>query len=110
MSLQPVSHTVEVGEIRNVSIDMRGKLDAGELVTGIPTIAEITTTDLSFANNAFNTGDVTINGSVCATGQAVLFKVSGFLSGVKYRIRVTATTTATPAQTLIEYVVIKTLE
>src|SRR5512146_2018090 len=97
----PQRCVVKVGEVRNVSVDFTDVLDSGELLTGTPTVSEATTTDLTFANKAVNTAALTINGRAVAIGAAVQFKVSGQLAaGSPYTITVTATTTATPAQTL----------
>lgn len=89
---------------------MRGKLDVGELLTGTPTITELTdgvaSSDLSFSNQAVNTAALTINGQSVAAGQAVQFKVSGGVNGQTYTIRITVATNATPAQTLQEDMVL----
>lgn len=97
----PQRHTKSVSEVRNVSIDMRGVLDVGELLTGTPTVVEVTTTDLTLANKAVNGATLTINGVECIAGQAVTFKVSGGVAGSTYTIRVTATSDASPAQTFV---------
>lgn len=91
----------KVSEIRNVAISFVGLLDAGELLTGTPTILEVTTTDLILANKVVNTAQLTINGRKVATGQAIQFTVSVGLADTSYEIRVTIDTDATPAQTLI---------
>jgi hypothetical protein len=104
MSTIPHRQTKTVSEVRNVAVDFRGKLDDGELLTGAPTIAEVTTTNLTFANQAVNTSAIKIRGVSVAIGQAVQFKVSGGTADTTYTIRITVGTTATPAQTLIETV------
>lgn len=88
------------GETRNGKASFAMKLDDGELLTGTPTITEITTTDLTFANVAVSTADLEINGATVLTGQAVTFKVTGFAAGTTYRARIQCGTTSTPAQTL----------
>jgi hypothetical protein len=93
-----------VGEVRNVAVDFTELLDSGESLTGTPTVTEITTTDLTFANVAVNTAILTIYGVSVAVGKAVQFKVSGQLAGVTYKIKLSATTDATPAQTIIRKV------
>ena len=99
-----------VGEIRNVAVDMRGKLDSGELLSGAPTIDEEVTSDLTFANASVNTAVLRINGRNVPVGQAVQFRVSGGVAGTKYSIRVTVSTDATPSQNLIENLPLKVIE
>lgn len=97
----PQMPVVVVGETRNGAVDFTDILDSGELLTGTPTIAEITTSDLTFANQAVNTAALTMFGVTVAVGKAVQFKVSGMLANVEYRIKITVATDATPAQTLV---------
>lgn len=103
------------GETRNFAVSFGDVVDSGELLTGTPTVAEETTSDLTIANKAVNTAALTINGKSVAIGQAVQFKVSGQLAtGTvrgdesiatgNYEIKITVSTDATPAQTLIKYV------
>lgn len=95
-----------VGETRNVAVDFQDVLDSGELLTGTPTVAEVTTTDLTIASKAINTAALTIDGRAVAIGEAVQFKVSGQLAANSpYTIKITVSTTASPAQTLVRYVV-----
>ena len=72
----PQRHTKTVTEVRNVAVDFLGLLDDGELLTGTPTVVEVTTTDLTLASKAVNATALTINGVDCIAGQAVTFKVS----------------------------------
>lgn len=97
----PQRHTKSVSELRNVAIDCRGLLDTGELLTGTPTIVEVTTTDLTLSSKAVNGSSLTINGEVCIAGQALTFRVAGGVAGSSYVIRATVGTTSTPAQTLV---------
>jgi hypothetical protein len=103
-------HVKRVSEVRNVSIDMRGKLDSGESLTGTPTILEEETTDLSFSNSAVNTAIIRINGRNVGIGQAVQFRVSGGVETTQYSIRVTVSTDSTPAQTLVENLSLNVIE
>ena len=91
----------KVGEARNAAISFVNLLDVGELLTGTPTIVEVTTTDLVLSNKAVSTAELTINGKKVPTGEAVQFKVTTGLANVSYKIRITVLTDATPAQTLI---------
>lgn len=101
-------HTVKVGETRNFALDLRGKLDAGELLVGTPTVVELTTAHLSINNKNINSAERIINGLTVPVAQAVVFKVSGFQTGVRYRIQITIGTDAVPAQTIIEHIVVRT--
>lgn len=100
----PRRHELIVGEIRLVSVDMRGKLDEGELLDGVPAIIEMDTTDLSISNQGVSTEELVINKLSVPIGQAIQFKVSGAVAGTKYRIKITVSTDSDPAQTLIVYV------
>lgn len=105
----PQRHTKSVSEARNVSIDMRGVLDVGELLTGTPTIVEVTTTDLTLANKAVNGSTLTINGNACLAGQAVTFKVSGGVAGTTYTIRITVSSNASVPQTFVVAIVLQVI-
>ena len=98
--LAPQIPCVVDGETRNGKINYTDVLDSGELLTGTPTLTEITTSDLTFANVAISTGDLTILGNTVITAQAVQFKVTGMLAGVLYTVEVSSGTDSTPAQTL----------
>lgn len=100
----PEIPTIQAGETCNAAVDMRGKLDSGELFTGTPTVAEQTTSDLTIANEAVNTATLTINGASVVAGQAVQFNVTGATAGVSYLLKITGGTDSTPAQTRVLYV------
>ena len=87
-------------ETRAVKVSFKDDLDTSELLTGTPTLTEITTSDLTLANKAVNTAALTILGGTVAIGQAVQFTVTGGTAGTTYTIQITAGTDATPAQTL----------
>lgn len=95
---------MSAGETRNAAVDYTAKLESGELLTGTPTVAEVTTSDLTISNAAVSTGSLTILGDTVATGAAVQFKVvaTSDLSGL-YTVSVTVGTDATPAQTFVDY-------
>lgn len=91
-----------VGSTRLVSVSFAGQLDSGESLTGTPTVAEVTTSDLSLTNKVVSTAALTINDLSVAAGAAVQFLVSGQLAANSpYTIQITVGTDATPAQTLI---------
>ncbi len=93
--------------VRNVAVSFAGKLDSGELLTGTPTITEITTSDLTFSSVGVNSAALTINGRSVAISEAVQFKVTGGTADRTYRIRVSATSDSSPAQTLVVIVTLK---
>lgn len=99
--VEPEIIELKVSEVRNVATSFIGLLDDGELLTGTPTIVEITSTDLTLTNKAVNTSALTINGKTVAVGQAVQFTISTPVANTNYSIRLTAATDSTPAQTLI---------
>lgn len=86
-------------EVRLASVSFLDKLDSGELLTGTPTAAEVTTSELTLASVAQNTAALTINGRAVAINQAVQFKITGGTANTAYTILVTATSDSTPAQT-----------
>ena len=91
---------VATGETRNVSISFVPELDVGELLTGTPTVVELTTANLTLTNKVVNTGALTVERNPVAIGQGVQFKLTGAVAGTNYRVLITVTTDATPAQTL----------
>lgn len=74
---------------RNVSVDMRGFLDAGELLTGTPSIE--CSVDLVVTSPQINSVARKINGRSVPAGQAVLFKVESAVAGTYYAEIVCAT-------------------
>lgn len=94
-------------ESRNVAVSFQGKLDSGELLTGTPTVTEVTTSDLTLSSKAVSTTALTIDGVSNAVGEAVTFNVSGGTAGETYTIFISAGTNSTPAQTLISNVTLE---
>lgn len=95
-------------EVLWVAVDFSPKLQSGELLTGTPTVLEVTSTDLTLANKNISTTALTINENEVASAAAVVFTVAGGSatggpnSDGCYTIRCTATSdNATQAQTLI---------
>ena len=99
--------TVSVGDTEVGFIDLQDQLDAGELLTGTPTVVEQTTSDLTIANVEVTTAAETILNRAVAIGKAIQFRVSGFQSGVTYRLRCTVTTDTTPSRTLVRDVTLE---
>ena len=81
------------------AVDFGPWLDSGEKLTGTPTVAEVTTTDLTINTVAVSTSPLTILDEGVSIGEAVQWLVSGQQSSTSYRLRVTATTDASPART-----------
>ena len=96
----PQRRTKTVGETRNVAVSFAAVLDDGELLTGTPTVVEVTSTDLTLSNKAVSSDAMIVNGVQCAAGQVVTFTVAGGVAGEAYEIRVTVGTDAAHAQTL----------
>lgn len=101
MSTAPQRGTKLASEVRNVAVSFVGKLDVGENLTGLPTVVEVGSADLTISNVAVSLVELTINDVKVAAGRAVQCRVSGGVAGTRYVLRVTATSNATPAQTLI---------
>ncbi len=94
-----------VGETNNFAVSFFGVLDSGELLTGSPTVVEVTTTDLTIGNKAVNTAALTISERTVIVGNAVQFNVLGQLTGNSpYKLKITVTTDASPVQTKVKYV------
>lgn len=100
--------TISAGDVDMVSIDYTDYLDSSELLTGTPTVTEITTSALTFANIAVNTVAVSILNKTVAIGKAVRFKMSGQAAGVTYTVRVSAATDSSPARTVVRDIIIQT--
>lgn len=104
MSQAPQTGQIKLGEVRNIAVSFVGVLDAGENLTGTPTIAAVT--GLAFASIGVSSAELTINGAAVPAARAVQFKVTPSAAG-RYRILVTATSNASPAQTLIAELILQ---
>ena len=95
---------ISVDEIRNAAVSFVGKLDGAEVLTGTPTITEVTTTDLVLTNKQVSTIELVINDATVPIGQAVQFRIdaSGAVSGDEYMVKIVVTTDA--SQTLTGFV------
>ncbi len=92
--------TFAPGEVNILSCSFDGKLESGELLTGTPTVAEQTTSDLTITNVVVNTVALVINTKTVAIGKAVQCKVIGQLvANSPYLLLFTVGTDASPAQT-----------
>lgn len=108
--------TMVAGATRNMAVSFAGMLDSGELLTGTPTVAEQTSSDLTISNKAVSVAELTILGETVAIGEAVTFSITGASAGGglttgrfagHYRIKVTVGTDATVAQTLVTNVYVR---
>ena len=101
----PQIQSKAAGETRNVAISFAGMLDSGELLTGTPTIVQLSKSpssadDLTITNQVVSAAILTINGASVAIGAAVQCTVSGGTADAAYVIKATCGTDASPAQTL----------
>lgn len=95
-----------VGGIYNFAASFVGSLDSGELLTGTPTIVEVSTTDLTIVNKTINTAALTINQRTVPIGMAVQCSITGHqVTGSPYKLKITGATDATPAQSIPKYVI-----
>lgn len=103
MSKAPQRNDKTVSEVRNTAVSFSGKLDDGELLTGIPIVTEVNALsppDLTFTNIAVSTTVLAINDLSVPVGEAVQFSVSGGTANRVYKIQIMCDTDATPLQTL----------
>ena len=103
MTIPVATQSMIQGEVRNVSVSFAGRLDDSELLTGTPTVVEVTTSILTLDNKIVSTAILTINKISVPVGEAVQFNVLASATGT-YQVKITVGTDATPAQTLIETV------
>ena len=94
---------ISAGATRMVSVSYLAWLEGlggTASLTGTPTVVEVTTSALTLSDKAINSVALKINGKTNPVGKAVRFKVvtpsNG--SGTTYRVRITATTDSTPAE------------
>lgn len=99
----PQTYEVSAGATRIVRVNVTRDLDSGVTLTGTPTVVEVTTTALTLANKKVNTATYveSHSGTTVAIGKAVEFTVTGGVAGTTYTVRITVSTTSTPAETLV---------
>lgn len=88
-----------VAETTNVAVSFVGWLDVGEVITGNPTVVEVTTSDLTLDNKTRNTTEITVNGKKVAESKAVQFSVAGGVVNTRYSILITFTTSGGQTRT-----------
>ena len=95
----PEEPVFAVGETNNISVSFADVLDEGELLTGVPTVVEVTTTDLTIDDKVVSTVVIAMGEHVVAAGKAVQFSVKDHLvANSPYTIKITVTTDSVPAQ------------
>jgi len=92
----PQTHDLYEGGVRNVSVDFSPLLDAGENLSGSPTItnAAANPATLSISNEQISSTELTINGVAVPAARAVLFRVTrGAAAEGQYDIDILVSTT-----------------
>ena len=87
MRVHPVIRQISSGAVEIVSINHTDELDAGDTLTGTPTITEVETTDLTLSSKQVNSGALVIENRDVAIGKAVQFKIQGQKAGTTYLIK-----------------------
>lgn len=90
-------HRFKIGKSRNVAVDFTKHLDEGELLTGTPTVEEVTTSTLTISNKTVSTGALSINKKSVVAGRAVQCSIVGSVAGF-YEIDVYCFTDSSPSQ------------
>lgn len=97
--------TIAEGETRNGKVSFAALLDAGESLTGTPTIEEEETSDLTITEVSVNPSATLVNHVSVPAARVVLYRVSGALAAHSpYRIKITVATSASLSQTLVRRV------
>lgn len=110
-SIVAKSHCKTVSEVRNVSIDFSGKLDAGELLSGAVALDDGGLPGaVTVEAGQINSVELTIQGRKVAAGKAVQFKVSGGTIDQTDTVKISVGTDAVPAQALVANVKIKVIK
>ncbi len=107
MSDAPQVHTIFAGEDRSlthgfIGLDGESPLATAELITGTPTIVA-SPVGPTIDAIAVNTSTVTCEGVSHVAGKAVQFRVTGCTANTTYRLKITATTDAAAANTIIDH-------
>lgn len=93
----PQIHCKTIAENANIGVDFQGYLDAGELLTGTPTVAA-SPAGLTISSIAVSTGLLDIAKASVPIGKAVAFQASGGTAGVRYTLTVGVDTDSIPSQ------------
>lgn len=87
-------------ETRNILVAFTDELWKDEVLTGTATAVEIGTSALTITDAAVTSADCWLDSRQIAAGQGVQFSVSGGVARQSYTIRVGASSTSSPIQTL----------
>lgn len=98
-------YKITTEETRNISVDFKGLLDSGELLSGTPVVASDSNINLS--NKQVNASQLVINNRTVQVGEAVSFTLSNASEG-KHYIEVRCSTDA--GQVVEGLVVVEALE
>ena len=79
-STAPQVHSMSTEEVRHVAVDMSGKLDTGETLTGTPIITS--GSNQTITSKVVSTTELTINSATVAIGQAVQFTLDATAKSV----------------------------
>lgn len=95
-------YDLSINETEVVSVNYSDILSSGELLTGTPTVSEVSTTNLSLGNKLVSTATYveSFSGETVAIGKAVQFTISTSTLGV-YQVRVSVDTDSTPTRTIV---------
>ena len=88
-----------VSEVLNAQFSFDLELRSTELLTGTPTITEVTSSDLTITNKLVSASELSISGRTVAIGRAITFTVSGGVAKTSYVINCIVDTDA--GQTLV---------
>ena len=98
-------YTWKVGSTRTPRLSYDEVLETDELLTGTPTMVEVTTSDLTIDNKAVSTSELTITNETVAIGRALTLCVSGHeVANMPYTIKITVSTDA--GQTFVKELII----
>lgn len=112
----PQRHTLSIGDVDEVAVDLSARLDSDEVLTGTPTVVEIDDTGSAVASSDLTISSVQVNTATytdelqvdpdgiektVAIGKAVIFMLStSGTSAASHLLLVTATSDKTPARVL----------
>lgn len=91
------------GSERNVAVAILS-LPSGVLLTGVPTVEEVGSSDLTITQEAVNASNKTVLGVTYAAGKVVLFHRAGGTAGRAYTLRISVNTDASPADVYVGYI------
>jgi hypothetical protein len=97
-----------VSEVRLGSVNFTDDLDSGELLTGTPTVTELSSLSLTLANKSLSSATMTILGETAASSAVVQFTWAAGTTG-NGMISIKVATDSTPAQTLMGFLPLRVI-